>query len=351
MNGSLCSTAVACALLLAAPVTIAQTSGGLTVSTHVSSTIGLNGVDRSTPTSAPSGPLLTSDFITQSVYNGPSGHTWAQASASADWQPGAVKVSSTARIDGLCLSLGNGGCSGPGTSQAGATASAGTLTLTDPGVTVPTLVHNNLSLSGIVQRAATFNSAYTEAQYINGTIPNATAGFAYRIQQMVYNADAGRDVFQQLASGTVNISSRYDGSLSVTSTGFLQSPTWNGAPLILTTPDYTLMPGKEISVQFSANVDTGLLYSLRTDDVLLSSLIFGNTFRFSSDAGSPAFAAATSIDIPALGISGGVYAAPVPEPTSALLLLSGLTLLITRRRLGRVMPGDFLTGRTYSPKR
>ena len=150
---------------------------------------------------------------------------------------------------------------------------------------------------------------------------DASASFRYSIQQLRFNADAGHDVFVRLAGGTVSIVSHYDGSLTLATNGFLQTPAWTGAPLVLTTPGYTLLPGKDIEVQFFASVDTSLLYSLRSADTLLGSLGFANTFMFSTAPGAPAFTGNT-VNITALGIQGGVFTAPVPEPSTYALMLA-----------------------------
>src|SRR5262249_31796081 len=149
-----------------------QTSGSLNVSTHVTSTIGTQ-VNRQTPQSASSGPLSLSDFIVASVPGAPANYSYAQTLALADWAPGAGKVAATARIDGLCIPNGGGGCEGPGTTWAGATASASTLAFSDPGVQSPTSVQNNLLLSGSILRAATFISPETLEAFTNGTVPDA----------------------------------------------------------------------------------------------------------------------------------------------------------------------------------
>jgi len=107
--------------------------------------------------------------------------------------------------------------------------------------------------------------------------------------------------------------------VALTTSGFLQNPAWTGAPLVLTTPTYTLQPGKDVEVQFSATVNSSFLYSLRAADVLLSSLGFGNTFRFSTDSNAPAFTS-PAVNIPALSIQGGVYTEPIPQPPQMTII-------------------------------
>jgi hypothetical protein len=220
--------------------------------------------------------------------------------------------------------------------QAGASAAASTLTFTDPGVSSDTTVQNNLVLFGSILRAASFISPATEAAYKDGTVPDATASFSFSIRQARFNADAGRDIFVPLAGGGVQIVSHYDGTVNITANGFLQNNlTWNNSPITLTTPSYVLVAGKQIEVQFSAQVDSSFLYSLRAADQVLSSLGFANTFGFASGPSSPAFVSSAAVDIPALGIQGGVYA-PVPEASTTLLLVSGLGLVgAVRRRVVR----------------
>ena len=77
-------------------------------------------------------------------------------------------------------------------------------------------------------------------------------------------------------------------------------------------------------MQFFASVDSSFLYSLRAADVLLSSLGFGNTFMFSTDPNAPAFTS-SAVNIPALGIQGGLYT----EPPRLTIIPSGANVILT----------------------
>jgi MYXO-CTERM domain-containing protein len=327
MQAQLRPIALALSLLLAPMAASAQSTGSARVTTQV---VGFFSPSDSHTTSVfvLNGPATANDAVVASVPNAPANHVYAESNAFANWQPGSVKTSAYAAINGLCVPLSGGGCDGPATTRAGATASASSLTFADPGVSVPTVVHNNLSLDGWVNRTANFLSAYTQSLYVNGTVPDAMATFNYRIDQLQFNKDGGRDVFANLASGSVVLDSYFDGTTTVTTAGFLQQPTWTGAPLALTTPDYTLMPGKTIQVQLSVQLDTGLLYSLVSADTVVSDLGFANTFRFSTDPSAPAFAGTGPVTIPSLYIDNGVYAVPVSEPGSGTLAAAGLVVLL-----------------------
>lgn len=316
----------------------AQTNGGLQTETHVSGTVG-SIFDRQTPQSAATGPIAAYDTIVASINGAPANYLYAQAIAIADWQPGVVKASGNARIFGLCIPNGSGGCEGPGTSQVGAKAAASTKTVGDPGVASPTLVQNNLTLTGTISRLANFLSSDTQTAYVNGTIPDAKATFTYLIRQLQFNPDAGHDIFVRLAGGGVTLTSHYDGTVTMTSNGFASAPTtWTGAPLTFTTPAYTLQPGKDLEVTFSVNVDTAFQYSLRTADEIVSHLAFQNSFGFSSDPLAPAFTS-SEVAMPGLGILGGVYSEPVPEPGLGAMLAAGLGgLAASARRRSRPSP-------------
>jgi hypothetical protein len=300
----------------------AQNFGSVSLTTHVFATA--NGiVVRETPLTLAIGPASRGDAIIASLSGTPPGHAYTRADAFADWLPGAVKVSASARIDGLCLPLGNGGRDGRGTLRAAASAFAGTLTFTDPGIASDATAQNNLVLSGSVLRSATFISPETESFYKYGGVADATASFTYSIAQTRFNADAGRDVFVRLTGGSVQITSHFDGTTSIAASGFLQgNPAFVNGAMTLTTVPYQLVAGKEIEVQFSAQVDTGYQYSAHGADQVASGLGFANTFGFSTTLAAPAFASGTAICIPALSIAGGVYA-PVPEPQAWLLVVFG----------------------------
>lgn len=335
MRATYPSALVGAVLSTLVPIVYAQTSGSVGATTHVSSTIG-SVVNREVPLFVARGPISLTDAIVASVPGAPPDHAYAQAAAFADWMPGAVKVAATAGIDGVCIPNGGGGCEGPGTTQAGAKANASTLTFTDPGISSDTMVQNNLVLSGSILRAASFISPPTEDAYKNGTVPDATASFSFSVMQARFNQDAGRDVFVRVAGGGIQIVSHYDGTVDLITNGFLQSnPSWNNSPIALTTPSYQLVAGKQIEVEFSAQVDSSFLYSLRAADQIVSSLVFANTFGFSSGTSSPAFVSGTPVNIPELGIQGGVYA-PVPEPSSWLFVAFGFgVMVVSRYRLAR----------------
>lgn len=327
------STVMVLVLLAAGAAARADSVGGsATVSTHVFDTIGAIENRDSGPVTSFVGPLQRQDAVVESVHNGPPNHAYASASASAAWLPGSVKAAATARIDGLCLPNGSGGCEGPGTVRTGATASATLLAIADPGLSAPQGVQNNLQLSGAITRVASFLSSQTQALYADGTIADATASFSYSLRQYRYNPDAGHDVPVLLANGSLKLTSRYDGQLAVESSGWLNAVTsWDGSPLMLTTPSFILQPGKDVEVQFGVAIDTAYLYSLRAADRVVSSLAFGSTWGFSTDPSAPAFSGG-QVSMPVLGVLGGQYTPPVPEPATLPLTAAGLAMLAWRRR-------------------
>ena len=254
----------------------------------------------------------------------------------SDWDPGQVRASASVDLTGLryqpCT---NCVADGAGTLRGSALAIASTYSddYLIPGAGSFT-TNITLDLSGQVSRVFDWINGTTLAAYQNGTIDDATVRFGFTVTQQQPADCEGTPctVNRGLAGGTLEVTSRYDGTSSLTSYGFANAPLgWGNGLHSLTSTDFDVLLGVPYAVYMEVSVTVPQQYSHSGGDRVLAALDFAHTFGLTTNGPVFALADGMTSEAPSVGLFGNQFT-PVPEPGTAVTIALGLALISRRSR-------------------
>jgi len=254
----------------------------------------------------------------------------------SDWDPGQVRASASVDLTGLRYACGSA-CvpDGAGTLRGSALAIASTYAddYEIPGAGSFT-TNITLDLSGQVSRIFDWINGTTLAAYQNGVIDDATVFFGFTVTQQQPGDCEGTPctVNRGLAGGSLEVTSRYDGTTGLTSYGFANAPSgWSNGLHTLTSTDFDVLLGVPYAVYMEVGVTVPEQYSHGGGDRVLAALDFAHTFGLTTNG--PVFALADGMTAiaPSVGLFGNEFT-PVPEPSAAVTVALGLALLARRPR-------------------
>ena len=254
----------------------------------------------------------------------------------SDWDPGQVRASASVDLTGLRYACGSG-CFADGVGTLRGSALAVASTYADdyliPGAGSFT-TNLTLDLSGQVSRVFDWINGTTLLAYQNGAVDDATVRFDFSVSQEQPGDCEGTPctVNRGLAGGSLEITSRYDGTTGLTSYGFVNAPSsWGNGTHALTSTDFDVLLGVPYAVFMDVVVTVPEQYSHSGGDRVLAALDFAHTFGLTTQG--PVFALADGMTAiaPSVGLFGNEFT-PVPEPGTAAALALGLACLARRRR-------------------
>lgn len=254
----------------------------------------------------------------------------------SDWDPGQVRASASVDLTGLSYTPCSG-CFPDGAGTLFGSALAVTSTYADdymiPGAGSFT-TNITLDLGGQVNRVFDWINGTTLAAYQNGLFDDATVRFGFTVTQEQPGDCEGTPctVNRGLAGGTLEVTSRYDGTSSLTSYGFADAPLgWSNGLYSLTSTDFDVLLGVPYAVFMSVEVTVPRQYSSSGGDRVLAALDFANTFGLTTQGPVFALAEGMTAIAPSVGLFGNAFT-PVPEPGTAAALALGLAGLARRRQ-------------------
>ena len=266
--------------------------------------------------------------------------TTVTADAVVDWTAGQLRTSASATLSNPCLVNNLLVCTGgTGTVKARAYASgrvqAGDLQFLGSDPDTPFSTSTNLALSGSVLRSSLILEGDTQSYYDNSLIADSTLHFRYQLSQAQPQINPDRpeeppiNVGVTLASGSIDITAHYDGTLSLTSSGFVSAPSnWSNGDHLLTTTSFTVYPNRPVTMFVAAELDSGEQYSVHEFADVSAALLFGSTFGLPSGVAVfndlPQGVVVSSTDF---AITGNRFGQPVPLPSPSVLLVVACAML------------------------